>query len=49
LRDDSGKILEMHPTHGVCSKCPSFIRPRLHHPEIVCPYRVGGPLYKKRN
>ena len=49
IRDDSGKIMEMHPTHGVCSKCPLYVKPRLHHPEVVCPFRVGGPLYKKRN
>jgi hypothetical protein len=49
IRDDSGKILDMHPTYGVCSKCPNFVRPRLHHPEVVCPYRVGGPLNKNKN
>jgi hypothetical protein len=47
--DDSGKILEMHPIHGICTKCPSFVKPRLHHPEVVCPYRVGGPLNKRKN
>jgi hypothetical protein len=49
VRDDSGNILKMHPTHGVCSKCPSFVRPRLHHPEVACPYRVGGPLNRSKN
>ena len=47
IRDDTGKKLEMHPTYGVCNKCPSFVKPRLHHPEFVCPYRPGGPLNTK--
>ena len=47
IRDDTGKRLEMHPTYGVCNKCPNFVRPRLHHPEFVCPYRQGGPLNTK--
>ena len=47
IRDDTGKKLEMHPTYGVCNKCPSFVKPRLQHPEFVCPYRPGGPLNTK--
>jgi ribosomal protein L21E len=43
---DSGKRIELLPTQGTCSKCPSRISPRLHHPEALCPYRVGGPLNK---
>jgi len=46
MRDDSGKILEMLPTYGVCSKCPEKVKPRLHHPEVSCPYRLGGPFNK---
>jgi hypothetical protein len=46
IRDDSGNVLEMHPTYQTCSKCPPFVKPRLRHPEAVCPYRVGGPLNK---
>ncbi len=46
MRDDNGKILEMLPTYGVCSKCPEKVKPRLHHPEITCPYRLGGPFNK---
>jgi hypothetical protein len=41
---DSGKRIELLPTQGTCTKCPSRISPRLHHPEALCPYRVGGPL-----
>jgi hypothetical protein len=43
---DSGKRIELLPTQGTCTKCPSRISPRLHHPEALCPYRVGGPLNK---
>jgi hypothetical protein len=46
IRDDSGNVLEMHPTYQTCSKCPPFVKPRLRHPEFVCPYRVGGPLHR---
>jgi len=49
IKDDSGKILDMLPTYGVCSKCPAHVKPRLHHPEMVCPYRVGGPFHNKQN
>jgi ribosomal protein L21E len=46
---DSGKRIDLLPTQGTCSNCPSRISPRLHHPEALCPYRVGGPLNKNRN
>lgn len=44
IQDDKGKKLDILPTYGVCEKCPNFVKPRLHHPEAVCPYRKGGPL-----
>lgn len=44
----TGKPVTILPTYGVCGKCPAFIRPRLRHPENICPYRVGGPLHIKR-
>jgi hypothetical protein len=47
MQNDSGKRLNIIPTFGVCGKCPSNIRPRLHHPEVICPYRTGGPLANK--
>jgi hypothetical protein len=47
IRDDKGNKIGMFITHGTCSKCPSYIRPRLHHQEQLCPYRPGGPLAKK--
>lgn len=45
--NDSGKRVDIIPTYGVCSKCPQRIQPRLHHPEALCPYRVGGPLQSR--
>ena len=48
MKDDSGKIVEIIPTYGTCSKCPSNVNPRLHHPEPLCPFRVGGP-FNRRN
>jgi len=44
MLNDSGKKVDIIPTYGVCSKCPQRIQPRLHHPEPLCPYRIGGPL-----
>lgn len=44
---DSGKRVELLPTQGTCGKCPARINPRLHHPEVLCPYRIGGPLNNK--
>ena len=32
---------------AICSKCPNFIKPRLNHPEHLCPYRMGGPLNRR--
>lgn len=49
IRDDKGKTLDILPTYGTCGKCPEYVKPRLHHPEAVCPYRVGGTFNSKRN
>jgi len=46
IRDDKGKIVNILPGYKVCDKCPEYIKPRLHHPEHVCPYRKGGPFNK---
>jgi hypothetical protein len=45
--NDNGKKIDIIPTYGVCSKCPAKVQPRLHHPESLCPYRIGGPLNKE--
>ena len=47
IRDDQGNIKSIIPGYGVCSKCPSHVMPRLHHPESLCPFRPNGPMFKK--
>ena len=47
MRDDAGKILDVIPTYGLCEKCPSHVKPKLHHPSVICPFRKGGPLEGK--
>ena len=47
MQNDTGKRIDIIPTYGTCSQCPSRVFPRLHHPEALCPFRVGGPLYGK--
>ena len=44
MQNDSGRKIDILPTYGTCGRCPSQIRPRLHHPESLCPFRPGGPL-----
>ena len=47
MQNDSGKRVDIIPTYGTCSHCPTRVHPRLHHPESLCPYRTGGPLNGK--
>ena len=47
MRNDSGNVVATFATHGVCGSCPPQVRPRLHHPPLLCPFRVGGPLQNK--
>lgn len=47
MQNDSGRKIDILPTYGTCSRCPSGVHPRLHHPEALCPFRVGGPLRGK--
>jgi hypothetical protein len=47
IRDDQGKVIKMIVPYNICSKCPNFIKPRLHHPDHLCPYRDGGPLNRQ--
>jgi hypothetical protein len=47
IRDDKGNPVQMISGYGVCSKCPRYIFPRLHHSEELCPYRPKGPLAKR--
>jgi hypothetical protein len=46
--NDQGKQIDIIPIYGTCSLCPPFVRPRLHHPDHLCPYRDGGIFTKKR-
>ena len=46
MRDSSGKLVTVMPSHTVCSLCPSQVSPRLNHPPSYCPFRVGGPFEK---
>jgi hypothetical protein len=47
IRDNKGRIIRMIAPNITCSKCPNFIKPRLNHPEALCPFRNGGPLNRK--
>jgi hypothetical protein len=47
MRNDAGNVVATFATHGVCGSCPPQVRPRLHHPPLLCPFRVGGPLQNK--
>lgn len=47
MKDNTGKTLTIIPTYGFCNNCPQWVKPRLRHPEVICPYRVGGPFYRK--
>ncbi len=47
MKSDSGKQIDVFPTHTTCSLCPAKIMPRLNHPSIFCPFRKGGPLCDK--
>jgi ribosomal protein L21E len=40
---DKGERIAVMPTKAVCGQCPTFVNPRLSHPENLCPYRKGGP------
>jgi len=41
---DSGAKVNVMPTHTLCGACPSHVSPRLNHPAMLCPYRIGGPF-----
>ena len=47
MQNDRGQKVEILPTYGTCMRCPLKVFPRLHHPEALCPFRVGGPLANK--
>lgn len=48
MRDDTGNIINIIPTHGICSVCNSNTR-KLHHPANLCPWRnPHGYMFKKQ-
>jgi hypothetical protein len=49
IKDDAGNVKQIIPTMGTCSKCPSHVFPRLHHPEIYCTYRAAVGTVARRN
>jgi len=44
---DAGARVNIMPTHTLCDACPQFVKPRLNHPSMMCPYRKGGPLSQR--
>lgn len=44
--DESGRQIDIMPVQQTCTLCPENVRPRLNHPEALCPYRKGGPFRK---
>jgi len=46
MRTDDGKIYKTLPVHMTCSLCPGNKKNTLNHPEMLCPYRKGGPFQK---
>jgi hypothetical protein len=39
MRDNSGKILRVHPVQSTCGQCPGNRKNTLHHPPALCPFR----------
>ena len=49
MQADTGVVVDINPTQGVCGACPPSIMPRLNHPPRICPYRTKGPLFGTAN
>ena len=45
---NSGELVPVLPTYGICQVCPDEVSPRLNHPATLCPYRKGGPFDKNQ-
>lgn len=45
MQADNGTLIKVLPTHSTCNRCPHSLPHRLNHPQQICPYRLGGPLY----
>jgi hypothetical protein len=46
--DQNGHVVQVQPCQSVCGSCPPSVTPRLNHPPMLCPFRVGGPLFNTR-
>ena len=47
IRDDAGNIKQIIPTMGTCNICPTYLKVRMHHPPIYCPYRSPHGIFCK--
>ena len=48
MRNNSGKIIRVHPVQGTCGLCPGSRKNTLHHIPALCPFRpVHGCLHGK--
>jgi hypothetical protein len=47
MKSDSGAPVSILPCKDTCTACPTYVKPRLSHPEYLCPYRKGGPWGKQ--
>ena len=47
MKSDSGAPVSILPCKDTCNACPPYVKPRLSHPEYLCPYRKGGPWGKQ--
>ena len=47
MKSDSGAPVSILPCKDTCNACPQYVKPRLSHPEYLCPYRKGGPWGKQ--
>jgi len=45
MRDNNDVIVDVQPTQSTCSVCPPSVQPRLNHPAVICPYRIGGVFH----
>jgi len=47
MRNNSGKVIRVHPVQGTCGLCPGARKHTLHHPSSICPFSPTGCLFGK--
>jgi len=47
MRNNSGKVIRVHPVQGTCGLCPGIRKHTLHHPSSICPFSPTGCLFGK--